>query len=462
MWIRAIGVLVLLGLLAPEARGAETVRTYRASGASFANPERGFVRSYPDALAEPLEDHRREGVTVVRATFRLDEHRTTEALPPAYLERVAGYLAEARRRHLKVIVRFAYNHSADGPDASAKVTTAHIRRLGPVLEANRDSVAYVEAGFAGAWGEWHSGSNGHVDGRRELNPGGRAILQSLLAEFPGDRAIALRYPVIKQRMFGGAPLTAAEALTAAPKARLGFHNDCFLADATDGGTWDDSSDDLQRYVSADARFVPVGGETCEIAGVQDRYVTCPNATLELERQRWSHLNLDWYAPALDVLREQGCFEEIERRLGYRLRLVSARLPAAARAGGRLRLDLEIANDGYAAPYAKRPVRVVLRRADGTERTLTSGADPRRWLPGETTTERLEVDLPAELPAGDYALALELPDPLRPGEPAESIRLANEGVWEPATATNALGAMVTVAAPGSASELVLHRFRLQAP
>ena len=48
-----------------------------------------------------------------------------------------------------------------------------------------------------------------------------------------------------------------------------------------------------------------------------------------------------------------------------------------------------------------------------------------------------------MPAGQYQLLLELPDPLLANRPEYSIRLANEGTWDAVTGLNNLNATITV-------------------
>src|SRR6185295_13966836 len=63
---------------------------------------------------------------------------------------------------------------------------------------------------------------------------------------------------------------AAFAFDGSAAARIGFHNDCFLADATDAGTFADydgatDGQDITRlrdYQAQETRFTVMGGETC--------------------------------------------------------------------------------------------------------------------------------------------------------------------------------------------------------
>ena len=63
--------------------------------------------------------------------------------------------------------------------------------------------------------------------------------------------IALRTPRQKTDLYGATPLTAAEAFTGSPRARIGAHNDCFLASITD-----DAATQTGRSPPAVASSVP--------------------------------------------------------------------------------------------------------------------------------------------------------------------------------------------------------------
>ena len=66
------------------------------------------------------------------------------------------------------------------------------------------------------------------------------------------------------------------------------------------------------------------------------------------------------------------------------------------------------------------------------------SDPRYWMPEEPTTVDQKFTLPSGL-SGEYTLWLNLPDPCQTlrGNPAFSIRLANEDVWDENTGYNKL-------------------------
>jgi beta-aspartyl-dipeptidase (metallo-type) len=57
---------------------------------------------------------------------------------------------------------------------------------------------------------------------------------------------------------------------------------------------------------------------------------------------------------------QGCLEDIKRRLGYRLELVTGIFPGEARPGQAIPLRLELRNVGFAAPFNPRGLELVRR------------------------------------------------------------------------------------------------------
>jgi len=268
---------------------------------------------------------------------------------------------------------------------------------------------------------------------------------------PKDRFIALRYERDKAAIFGrSSPATLGEILEQSDYGRVAHHDDCFAASPDDWGTYrpaDPASLARQKaYLAAENQHMPQGGETCSADSAAQPLIQCPNALRELAALHWSQINSEYHPAVIKLWRAQGCYGEIARRLGYRLRLVRSRLPLRVRAGGSLSGWLTIANDGFAAPYNSRPVELVLRKS-GSKRTIAVPlqADPRLWSSGAEHRVRVAALLPASVARGRYELLLNLPDaaPRLRGRSAYSIRLANAGTWEAATGYNRLLAAVDV-------------------
>ena len=172
--------------------------------------------------------------------------------------------AAARQAGVKVVPRFAYNFDQSGPDAPLERILKHLDQLGPILQRNADVLAFVQAGFIGRWGEWHDSDNG-----LDSTPARSAVARKLLQVLPSSRMIALRYAEQKKDIFGTrSNLAAAEAFGADPRARVGFHNDCFLAGDDDWGTYFRNAPDTimgqKAWVARETRYVVMGGETCNL------------------------------------------------------------------------------------------------------------------------------------------------------------------------------------------------------
>ena len=437
---------------------------YKASQEDFPNPERGFFieRNYnpgrragrPDGFTlDDLRAARTKGMTIVRAVYTLTPFRDA-LLSPEFLAHFTADFALLRQAGFKVIPRFAYNAGPIGAqDASLARVLEHIEQLKPILRENADVIAFVEAGFAGAWGEWHSSTNGMFDtppppALTTINDKTRAIVAALLAALP-DRMVALRCPRFKEQLTGPEPLSLKEAFTGTLKARIGAHNDCLLATEDDMGTYTPGRMAQEKqFLHQDNLFVPQFGETCSVDVEAQPFIGCANAVKELDYLRYTALNSDYNRKVLQGWETGGCMGEIQRRMGYRFRLVSASLPARIGPGETLSASLTIANDGWASLYNPRPVELVLRNT-ATKKVfrLPVKGDPRFWEPGQTKTIEFTAGLPAGIEGGTYDVLLRLPDPSpKLADRAEyAIRLANEDVWEALTGMNSLRQSVTVVA-----------------
>jgi hypothetical protein len=446
-----VSIIALLNGSAASSQEATTMTVYyQPSSEMFPNPERGFyLQDAPLWIgeerspqnAQDLAALRQRGISMVRWYFVLDEFREV-ALTDEVLGFVDDHFNLARQAGIKVIPRFAYTFPTTGeypyqePDAPINLVLEHIAQLTPLLQAHADVIAFMEVGFVGAWGEWHSSTNDLVNEVTGLNANSYAILETLLDALPPNRMLALRYPPYKQQWFGVDALTAQQAFDGSPQARLGAHNDCFLASETDWGTYPEdetSREALKDYLNQDNRYLPQGGETCNAAEDAQPYIGCENALAELARLRYSTLNEGYHEAVLQGWQAEGCYEEIAQRLGYRLRLLEGEFPTAITPNSLLTFSLILVNEGFASPYNPRGVEVALRsQQDGQvyPLTLQDVPDPRRWLPDDGPIELLiEANLPAELPPGDYELLLALPDPRLPTRPEYHLRLANEHIWE---------------------------------
>ncbi len=426
-----------------------TTTQYTASSATIANPERGFYHYTSDCdksdfVASTLRAYRtNEKITQVMCIFYLSEFRDSP-ISQAQLERFQRQADTVRSAGLKMIVRFAYTLSTDGDDAPLSRVTAHLDQLAPYLSANSDVISVVQTGFIGAWGEWYYtrnfGNAGSVSATDWSNR--KAVVDKLLSVLPATRMVQLRTPKFKRTMYGTAALTAAQAYNGSAAARIGHHNDCFLASPDDWGTYENTTVEYP-YLSAETNYLAMGGETCNFNPPRS---DCASALNEMAQFHYSYLNTDYQPTVLGSWTNGGCRPEIDRRLGYRFTLLSATFPGSASRGAAMPLDIQLKNEGWAAPFNPRSVQLVLRNtSSGATYRLPLSADPRKWMPGTTVTLSQSVTLPTTLPVGGYALLLNLPDPASSlsTRPEYAIQLANQNVWEATTGFNDLQRTLTV-------------------
>jgi hypothetical protein len=316
---------------------------------------------------------------------------------------------------VKMIVRFAYTAESDADAPPARVLK-HIKQLGPILTANADVITVIQAGLIGRWGEWYYTQNVTSEKDRQR------VLTALLAATPASVPVQVRTPQYKRKY-------------AATNTRVGIHNDCFLAGDDDYGTY---TGDDRAWLAKQGATTLVGGETCDVSERSG----WANARTEMAAYHWTYLNPSFNTDVLNSWGADG-LAEASRKLGYRIRLVSATLPANTKPSVTVTAQLTLLNEGYAPTVANRPVRLLLISGTSTQ-TVTVPADTRTWAPGKTV--KLSVAFTAPKRAGAYRLALALPDPSPrlAANPAYAIRLANPGTWSAADGTNALNATLTVA------------------
>ncbi|HEY0133918.1 MAG TPA: DUF4832 domain-containing protein [Nannocystis sp.] len=419
-------------MLAPLLFG-EGADASAAPSCTYLNPERGFHQpvSLRSVGADTLEQTVAAGMSVIYGQVLIPEYRD-KPLDDALLDEIHAGFDLVRAHGMKVVPRFHYSNAGDEPDAPLAIILGHIDQLAPVLQEHADVILTVQAGFIGAWGEWHSSQNG-LDA-----PGPRKqVLDALLAALPPDRTITVRRPSFKQAAYGG-PVTEATAHDGSALARIGHLNDCFLASDDDFGTYEDAAE--KDYAIADSPFVPVGGETCAVNPPRSE---CPSALDELALLHWTHLNVGYHPDVLDAWKEDGCYTEVACRLGYRLAVKQLRYAHAATPGGVLPVSFDIHNDGFAAPVNARPLVLVL---DGPSRVeVPVQFDLRDLLPGTTSTVCVDAALPADSLAGFYRIGLRLPDPAPTlaDDPRQAIRLGNDDVVEWSDGINWFDAMIAV-------------------
>lgn len=445
-------VLSLIFAVCPAPTSADVVkRSYPVSKADIRNPERGFWRFVSEDFAAvesgELADLEADGLTLGYGVVRLDAFRD-KPLNAKLLRALDKAFERARKYGVKIILRFAYNYPADefeyrnAKDAPLGVALGHIEQLKPLLQANADAIAVLQAGFIGAWGEGHSSSN-KLD-----RPENKAkIRDALLDALPKERMLQWRYPPDVMEWKPKPPQPG-------ELVRIGLHNDCFLSSKTDVGTYSGSPEIRARqkaYVAKLTRATLYGGETCDVDSGAER-TSCAAILDEGARFHLTTLNRDYDREFMDAWRDKGCFGEVSRSMGYRLVLTDAEAPEGVRGGGSAKIVLRIRNEGWARLYNPRPLKLVLIHRETKRRFDATGAGDIRSVEPESegsTEFAFEWSVPQDAPQGRYDLDVALPDPAPrlADDPRYAVRFAGgsgEGFgWDGETGRFRLGLTVTV-------------------
>ena len=445
---------------------ATTVNYTADNTTIFANPERGFytelahvvTKKKPHCVKDRKDEIReyyinKDKKSLLLVLYYLDNFKSEATLPAEVLKGFDEDMQALRDLGVKAILRFAYtaddNNDQIGYDAPLSIVESHIGQYKSHWEANADVIYVFQAGFVGAWGEWYYTSNfGNKESR--MNDSRRALVDTLLAAVPADRYIQLRTPIFKTDYVGDTKaLTVDEAYSGTAKARIGHHNDAFLYGDKNQGTYVDTATQ-KPYLAKETLYVPIGGETDILdAGQAAEDASYERTTGEMSRLHWTFLQGEYSQTVTDMWRENGTFDELNRKMGYRYQLVSGTFSDEVKQGEKLSVKLQIRNVGYAPLYNERSAYIVLKNGN-KKYALKLATDPRTWLPnGVISSVDEQLTIPANVPEGVYQLYLHLPDAYETlaSDSRYAVRFANTGVWNDETGMNNLGASVTVTAKG---------------
>lgn len=478
---------------------------YVESDEDFPNPERGFYRWSSAEMGnfDKLDPNELRGY---RTPYRpgdnpgpalYDVHNTLvyravvlkDDATPSEIENLQRDLAAdfgaARQAGVKYILRFAYTYGGiDGCEPTEPVKDTiieHIRSLysplppstTPFFNEYKDVIALFQFGFIGEFGEGYFTSSDEFgcerNGLTAQNWQNRIdVLRTFLSKIPIDRMAQVRIPQLKQKYLftpsagtgTSSQLTASNAYGTSSAARIGFYNDCFLgSDNIEGNISFDVNDPLtptlqtqklRAYSANDARYVVVGGETCNVNNPHDDCPPSGEVIAELETFHYSFLSSSWRYLVNNDWVTGGCMDEIKERLGYRFVLRQGQYTSGTVvAGNALHVEFSPENVGFAAPYNRRPVEVVLKNSQREYFALLD-EDPRHWQPGSVPPIEADICTPPDMPSGEYKYYLNFPDPdTRLSLKAEfSIRLANANMLFDQRGQNGLSASIWVVPSGA--------------
>lgn len=224
------------------------------------NPDRGFrnevvvrvANVVSDGFTDPTKAFRErmayyipENPVLAQMYFYLSGYNNTRIIPDEGMNVIQAHFDLARKEKIKLLVRFAYQTGQDIGrfEAPQEIMMAHMQQLKPLLENNKDVIHVVQAGFLGAWGEWHSA---------KLKCDTLALLKGIIHMAPPDKFMQVRVPEYKNVL----PETDPDY------SRVSYHIDSVWGDEvphnTNGGV--DPGTDWWKQITRESSGFPVDGE----------------------------------------------------------------------------------------------------------------------------------------------------------------------------------------------------------
>lgn len=413
---------------------------------NFANPERGFhhfcefnTTSPKTLYASTLNSYREQGFSLVVTIYYMPDFRDC-AITEEWLNIIRQNMVILRENGFKCILRFAYTNSESQLPHEAPVDTVlmHIAQLKPILQENADVIFTMEAGFVGTWGEWYYTTYFKASPVTKADfETRRQVLDAELDALPSTRMICVRTPEFKMKCFDWGladTLTRETAYDGSAKARIAAHDDAFMANSSDMGTFNSSTQ--RKFWEADTKYTIYGGESCQ----PGTYANAENSIAQMRAMHISYLNTDYHKSVIQGWQKEGRLDEIKRIIGYRLVAQNVGYKKAT-ANQPFRLEVVLTNRGCSSPKNPRDLYMILvDKATGKAYSNKLEDDPRFWFSDETQI----ISSLFNVPAGKYDVCLYLPDPepTLTADPRYAIRFANENVWDEKTGYNHL-AEITV-------------------
>lgn len=381
---------------------------------------------------------------LVQTYFYLSQFEDSEINENAF--KIMDEFFEAlREMKLKALLRFAYETDFEGPKGARQgMILNHMKQLAPLIEKNKDVIHVYQAGFIGAWGEWHA-SKYPLDKK--------AILEGILEMVPEDMQVQIRLPDYKN-------LIGCEH----PKYnKIGFHDD-FIVNKQhewDGGLDFDSRQFNQIVDECPTLLVdgelPWGSWSVEEDGwlidglltikrlAMHRYTSLSvvhnykekGEDLEFSMCKWKnevicekwleennlHYSVGFFEDEKGKKVQRSIFDYIKYHLGYYLEIDSLEINKVINPSEKVNISLKLFNHGFAAPLGLTKSELVIINSEGEIVSSSSVGECKKWHPHDEGFRQLPHKIEGELVApkeqGSYEIGFRMSNSTN-----EFVRLAN--------------------------------------
>ena len=352
------------------------------------------------------------------------------------INRINQFFEGLRTLGIKCLLTFVYQYDTNGilvdgerkyvgfqgdGQVDKETMFRHIEQLAPVLEANKDVISSVYAGFLGAWGEWSLYDYVEYDTATK-----KVLLEKIVDMVPDELMVMVRQPSYKTSLI----LPTDERYD-----RIGFHNDaifgCINGSEYGTGDWNPGSPAWTTSVR-EAAGVPVAGElfwgwwfqnnNFELDGMsvlqqlyEQRFyalsmahsyreydpssdpATRPlyawkNLEITPEQLDYEQINYapSWFLDASGNRVTRSLFDFLRDYTGYKLEIREVNVKGKLESLGQLEVGIDLVNYGFAAPFNLESGFAILDE-DGNVFSYTLTGDPRSWHNRSADNTTLTLD-----------------------------------------------------------------------
>ena len=431
---------------------------YEESKETLRNPDRGFYKLVQIELQEgnenfsdfedKIEDIKKEDTDVSIISFQLNLKKfvSKTQLSEKKLEDINQYFSIMRKYGYQVIFRVVYDSKGEeNPEPEFDEILMQIDSLKDIYTKNQDIILVVEAGFLGSYGEWHDGK--YDEDKEKRNE----LIKKLLDTIPESIQINLRRPsFITDYIENNKTVTKENAFSNDEIARLGLHNDGYLASDTDLGTYEkDERNESLIWQEKQTLFTIFGGE-CQnkdsvytdlekaIADMKKRHCVYLNKTYDREvKEKWKQVQ---YSNNSDIYNSETGYKYIQDHLGYRLVLRESDIQMQPNTGN-IEIEMNIENVGFANIVRKKQVEVILKNGDKKYNIKTDIDIREKEKDGFYKFTILEK-IPGNIDIGNYEVYVNIQEPFESLQDNDNykIKLANINMWDTNVGGNHIGSV----------------------
>ena len=451
--INIIMVLLLIFLIMAPTKSKAILE--EESKEVLRNPDRGFYKLVQIELNKGKEDFNsfkgeikniaKEDTDVSLISFQLNLKQYVASnldLTDNKIEEINQYFSIMRENGYQVIFRVVYDSKGDkNPEPDFQTILRHIEQLKSVYEKNEDIIFVVEAGYLGSYGEWHDGKYDKDKEKRNQ------VVNKLLKCIPESIQISLRKPsYIEDYIGNNQTVKKINAFSNDEIARLGLHNDGYLASETDLGTYNKSErEESLLWQGKQTLYTLFGGE-CQ--NKDSIYTNLNNAIVDMEKRHCTYMNKTYdrevkekwkkeiYTNKNSVYQGETGYKYIENHLGYRLVIRDVNMICTKR---KINIGINIENVGFGNIIRKKQLGFFLKN-ENNQYYIESDIDIRKQLNEKMYELTIAEELPKNVKIGEYEVYLKIEEPYESlkNNNYYSIKLANNNVWNENLGANYIG------------------------